>query len=140
MNEIVFVGGVFCIVRTNIFKENILVGIIVIVFVFLCVLKIGLELFRACFSKRASLLNYLFSPYFFAWRRDHLKQFSDLEIIKGICQSCEINGIDFSHDKLNLKDLLIRLFMKEFKGKDKGIYKKELENNINLANKIEKIN
>jgi hypothetical protein len=54
--------------------------LILAMLVALWLLKAVVGLFKAGYSRKVRLLNYLYSPYILAWRRDHWSDYSDEQI------------------------------------------------------------
>ncbi len=93
-------------------------------------------LIRAFYSKKVRLLNYLFSPYLFAWKRDFLSEYSDQEIAAAICRVCNIYDNSLVQENTNLKDFLISLHRKTRPSIEHDTYLKVLEENIAKAGKM----
>jgi hypothetical protein len=73
------------------------------------IIKGVVNLIRSKYSRKIRLLNYLYSPYLFAWRRDHLLGYTDEQIASAIC---EASGVDFNGLSIpsnNLDQFLIEL-------------------------------
>ncbi|MFH1068137.1 MAG: hypothetical protein V1794_00830 [Candidatus Glassbacteria bacterium] len=64
--------------------------------------KAVVSLFRAAYSKKIRLLNFLYSPHILAWRRDHWSEYSDEQIAVAICQA---SGLDSSEIITNISTL-----------------------------------
>jgi len=96
-------------------------------------LKGAYELIKTLYSRRTRLLNYLFSPYLFAWRRDFLSEYSDQEIESAICRVCDISLMP---ENTNLKDFLIVLHRKVRPFREHNVYPKILEENIAQAKQM----
>jgi len=64
------IGGVL-ILRSPILQNYKNIILIVLGVLLLWLLKGAYGLMRTFYSRKTRLLNYLFSPYLFAWRRDH---------------------------------------------------------------------
>jgi hypothetical protein len=93
-----------------IYIKNPFIWIIIIEFiVFLWLAKGVIGLIRAGYSKKIRLLNYLYSPYSFAWRRDHLSNYSDEDIAAAICEASGIDANQFSISGKTLDQFLIDL-------------------------------
>lgn len=129
------IGGVI-ILRSPIFQNYKNIILIVLGIILLWLLKGAYELIRALYSKKTRLLNYLFSPYLFAWRRDHLSEYSDQEIADAICRVCNIHDNSLIQENTNLKDFLIALHRKKRPPIEQEAYPKILEENIAQAEQI----
>ena len=105
------------------------------IFLFL-LLKGAYGLIKASYSRKTRLLNYLFSPYLFAWRRDHLSEYSDEEIATAICRTCDIHDNSLIKENTNLKDFLIALHRKTRPSIEHDAYPKILEENISQAEQM----
>lgn len=110
--------------------------LIVLGILLLWLLKGAYELIRTFYSRKTRLLNYLFSPYFFAWRRDHLSKYSDQEIASAICRICNIRDNSLIQESTNLKDFLIALHHKTRPPREHNLYPKRLEENIARAKQM----
>lgn len=110
--------------------------LIVLGIILLWLLKGAYGLIRAFYSKKTRLLNYLFSPYLFAWRRDHLSEYSDREIAAGICRVCNVHDDSLIQGNTNLKDFLIALHRKIRPSIEHSSYIKILEENIGQAEQM----
>lgn len=93
-------------------------------------------LIRAIYSRKVRLLNYLFSPYLFAWRRDFLSEYSDQEIAAAICTVCNIYDNSLVQENTSLKDFLIALHRKTRPPIEHDAYPKVLEENIAQAEQM----
>lgn len=82
------------------------------------------------FSKKYWIKKIVLSPYFFAWRRDHLKEFDDLDIIKSINQLCAINLKDINYSSI---EEYFTLIAEENLRIEKTDYSKILIDNKNKA-------
>ena len=76
--------------------------------VFLWLIKGVIGSIRAGYSKKIRLLNYLYSPYLLAWRRDHLSDYSDEQLAAAIC---ETSGVDIN--QLSISDMTLDNFLIE---------------------------
>jgi len=79
------------------------------ILVFVWLTKGVVSLIISTYSRKIRLLNYLYSPYLFAWRRDHLSGYTDEQIASAIC---EASGVDFNQLSIsgnNLDQFLIEL-------------------------------
>jgi hypothetical protein len=129
------IGGVI-LLRSPIFQNYKNVLLIVLAVLLLWLLKGSYELFRAFYSKKTRLLNYLFSPYLFAWRRDHLSQYSDQEIAAAICRVCKIHDDSLIQGIRDLKDFLIALHRKTRPIREHESYPDILNENISQAERM----
>ena len=111
--------------------------ILIVLGIFLLwLLKGAYELIRTFYSRKTRLLNYLFSPYLFAWRHDHLSAYSDQEIASAICRVCSIRDNSFIQENMDLKDFLIALHRKTRLFRGNKAYPKILEENIAQAEQM----
>jgi hypothetical protein len=78
----------------------------------------------------------LFSPYLFAWRRDHLSAYSEQEIASAICRVCDIQDNSLIQENTNLKNFLIALHRKTRPSWEHKTYPKILEENIAQAEQM----
>jgi hypothetical protein len=129
------VGGTI-ILRSPILQNYKIIVLIVLGILLLWLLKGAYGLIKAFYSRKTRLLNYLFSPYLFAWRRDHLSEYSDQEIADAICRVCNIHDNSLIQENANLKDFLIALHRKTRPLIEHGAYPKILEENIEQAKQI----
>lgn len=79
----------------------------VVVFVWLTRAVVGL--LRAAYSSNVRLLNYLYSPYLLAWRRDSWASYSDDEIANAICEASGIDPQRLAIHATTLDDFLVAL-------------------------------
>jgi len=86
--------------------------LIILVILLAWSLKGAYELVKTTYSKKARLLNYLFSPYLFAWRRDRLSKYSDQEIAIAILSVCNIHDNSLIQEDMDLTEFLIALHKK----------------------------
>lgn len=84
---------------------------ILLIYVFISYLFVKgvFEIFLAFFSTKTWLKNYLYSPYFFAWRRDHLSKYSDNQIARAIIIVCKIKKPTKLEDNTDIIEFLINL-------------------------------
>ncbi len=68
-----------------------------------------ISLFRAAYSPKIRLLNYLYSPYVLAWRRDHWSEYTDSQIARAICQVVGIDANTIVVDRMTIDDFLLAL-------------------------------
>ena len=129
------IGGVI-ILRSLILQNYKNIILIVLGILLLWLLKGAYELIRAFYSRKTRLLHYLFSPYFFAWRRDHFSKYSDQEIASAICRVCNIHDNSSILENTNLKDFLIALHHKTRPSREHKTYPKILEENIAQAEQM----
>lgn len=88
------------------------------------------------YSKKNKLLNYLYSPYLFAWKKDHLSEYSDTQIAKAICKICGISSSEIIDENVEIKDFLKSLCEKTRPQHEYEQYDKVIENSIEEANKL----
>jgi len=69
-------------------------------------------LYRAGYSRKVRLLNYLYSPYILAWRRDHWAGYSDEQIAVSICNAVGIDANTIEMDEMTLNNFLTALCRK----------------------------
>jgi len=129
------IGGVI-ILRLSILQNYKNIILIILGIFLLWLLKGVYELIRTLYSRGTRLLNYLFSPYLFAWRRDHLSEYSDQEIASAICRVCNIRDNSILQENMNLKDFLIALHHKTRPSKEHNEYPEILKENIAQAEKM----
>ena len=129
------IGGVI-ILRSLILQNYKNIILIVLGILLLWLLKGAYELIRTLYSRKTKLLNYLFSPYLFAWRRDHLIEYSDQEIASAICRVCNIHDSSLILENKNFKDFLIALHLKTRPSWEHKTYPKILEENIAQAEQM----
>jgi len=133
---VLFILGEVIILRSLILQSYKNIIQIVLVILLLWFLKGAYELIRTFYSRKTILLNYLFSPYLFAWRRDHLVEYSDQEIAFAICRVCNILDDSLIKENMNLKDFLIVLHSKTRPSWEHKTYPKILEENIAQAEQM----
>jgi hypothetical protein len=129
------IGGVI-ILRSLILQNYRNIILIVLGILLLWLLKGAYELIRTFYSRKTKLLNYLFSPYLFAWRRDHLIEYSDQEIASAICRVCNIHDNSLIQENTNLKNFLIALHRKTRPSCEHKTYPKILKENIAQAEQM----
>jgi len=129
------VGGTI-ILRSSILQNYKIIVLIVLGILLLWLLKGAYGLIKAFYSRKTRLLNYLFSPYLFAWRRDHLGKYSDREIAAAICRVCNIHDNSLIQEDANLKDFLITLHRKTRPPIEHNAYPKILEESIAQAEQM----
>ncbi|MCK5762514.1 MAG: hypothetical protein KAH05_00180 [Clostridiales bacterium] len=88
------------------------------------------------YSKKIRLLNYLYSPYLFAWHRDHLSEYTDQNISDAICIACSIEGKEILTSEMNLKEFLLALCLKTRPKFEYNQYPKVLEKSISQADNL----
>ncbi|MFH2145933.1 MAG: hypothetical protein ABII75_07915 [Candidatus Omnitrophota bacterium] len=131
-----FCAGALMVLASPILQSHKTIVLVVLFIIFLWLL-LGLHrLIRIFYSRKSRLLNYLFSPYLFAWKRDYLNQYSDKEIACAICRCCNIKDTLFVKQGINLKDFLIALHKKTRPVIEQSSYPKILEDNIKCAEKM----
>lgn len=94
------------------------------------------KLILASYSLKTRLLNYLYSPYLFVWRRDFWSKYSDQEIAQAICRACGIEDESLLRNNKSLEDFLILLCCKERPERECEIYPKILKKIIIQSNQI----
>lgn len=129
------VGGII-ILRSPILQNYKIIVLIALGILLLWLLKGTYELIKAFYSGKTRLLNYLFSPYLFAWRRDHLSEYSDQEIAVATCRVCNIHDNSLIQENMNLKDFLIALHRKTRPSIEHEAYPKILEENMSEAERM----
>ena len=128
------IGG-FIILKTPLLQNYIHIILIALIVISFWPLKGAYEIIRAFYSRKVRLLNYLFSPYLFAWRRDFLNKYSDQEIENAICNVCDVRDRGIIQKNTSLKDFLIALHRKTRPYIEQSTYPKVLEENIARAEK-----
>jgi len=78
----------------------------------LLLLKGLIGLFRTAYSAKIRLLNYLYSPYVIAWRRDHWSKYTDAQIGNAMCAAVGIDPCTIHVDEMSLDDFLLALCRK----------------------------
>ena len=129
------IGGTI-ILKSSILQNYKNIILIVLGILLLWLLKGAYGLIRAFYSRKTRLLNYLFSPYLFSWRRDHLSEYSDQEIAAAVCRVCNIHDNSLIQENTNLKDFLIALHQKTRPPIEHDAYPKILEENIGQAEQM----
>ena len=133
---ILFGVGGNIILRSPILQNYKIIVLIALGILLFWLLKGTYELIKAFYSRKTRLLNYLFSPYLFAWRRDHLSEYSDQEISAATCRVCNIHDNSLIQEKMNLKDFLIALHRKTRPSIEHEAYPKILEENMSEAERM----
>ncbi len=135
---IMFVVGVALFLRSPSIECYKTIALILIGILSIWFLKGFYEINRAFLSKKVRLMNYLFSPYLFAWRRDYLKKYSDQEVAVAILKACNIKDDSLIKEYINLKDFLIALHSKTIQASERGsqAYASVLEENIQQADRM----
>jgi len=131
-----FMFGSVLVLRTPFLKSYYNIALIVLGIVLFWFLKGAYELFKASYSKKVRLLNYLYSPYLLVWRRDFLKEYNDYEIITAILKVCDIQDSHLLKEGLDLKSFLIELHKKTMPNDNQERYLKNLEDNFSQSKKI----
>ena len=109
----------------------------IILFIILLWLLRGVyQIILPMYSKKIRILNYLYSPYLFAWRRDHLSEYTDRQIMDAICAACKINSKEIVSSEMELKDFLLALCQKTRPRYEYEQYPKVLEKSISEANNL----
>ena len=129
------IGGLIILTLPILRDYRSIVSIVLIVVLFWLLIG-AYRIIRAFYSKKVRLLNYLFSPYLFAWRRDFLTKYSDQEIESAICRVCDIDGRALISKNISLKDFLIVLHQKTRSSLEHDAYPKMLGENIARAEKM----
>jgi len=124
-------GGIIVLVQYHKTWVMILIGII-----FLLLLKGVMGLIKSKYSKNLRLLNYLYSPYLFAWRRDKLKEYTDQQITNAICIACGIDSKEILTSNMELNDFLLVLCQKTRPKYEYEQYPEVLEKSIAQANDL----
>lgn len=75
----------------------------------LLLLRGVIGLVRSAYSPKIRLLNYLYSPYLHAWKRDHWSNVSDEVIAKAICSAVDIDSNSFVLENISLDNFLTAL-------------------------------
>lgn len=83
--------------------------IILELIIFLWLTKAVVGLLRAAYSPSVRLLNYLYSPYLLAWRRDHWSLYNDEQIANAICRASGIAPQTLFVHGMTLDDFLLAL-------------------------------
>lgn len=133
---VLFSIGETLVLRSPILQNYRNLILIVLGILLLWLLKGTYELIRAFYSRKTWLLNYLFSPYLFAWRRDHLSEYSDHEIAAAICRVCNIRDENLIQAHADLKSFLIALHQKTRPPIEHKKYPEVLEENISQAEQM----
>ena len=138
---ILFGVGCILVLRSPLIERYRTIGLIILGLLSIWFLKGFYEIIRAFLSKKVRLLNYLFSPYLFAWRRDRLIKYSDKEIALAILKACNIKGDSLIKEEIKLKDFLIALHGKTMQAskQDSKAYLGLLEENIQKAERMVRI-
>ena len=85
---------------------------ILAILVALWLLKAVVGLFKAGYSRKVRLLNYLYSPYILAWRRDFWSEYTDEQIAVAICDAVGIDAKTTEVNEMTLDSFLIALCRK----------------------------
>ena len=133
---VLFSVGGSIVFRSSLLQNYRNIVLIVLGILLLWLLKGTYGLIRAFYSRKTRLLNYLFSPYLFAWRRDHLSEYSAQEIAAAICRVCNIHDNSLIQENTNLKDFLIALHRKTRPSVEYEAYAKILEEDIAQAGQM----
>jgi len=128
------IGGIVILTLPILRNYRNIVSIALIVILF-WLLRGAYRIIRVFYSRKVRLLNYLFSLYLFAWRRDFLSKYSDQEIENAICSVCDIDGCALISKNMSLKDFLIVLHQKTRPPLEHDVYPKILGENIARAEK-----
>jgi hypothetical protein len=131
-----FVAGSWIILSSSILI-NYRLWVFIVLFIILLWLSRGVyQVIIPMYSKKIRLLNYLYSPYIFAWRRDHLSEYTDRQIADAICVACGINNKDLFTSDLGLKEFLIALCHKTRPKFESKQYPEIIEKSISQANDL----
>ncbi|NPE30660.1 hypothetical protein HNV12_22430 [Methanococcoides sp. SA1] len=141
INRILFfsLGGLFLYIlsatKIYIAYSNTILLVFLLIGAFLEI-KAVYNLFMSAFSKKTILLNYLYSPYFLAWRKDRLQEYSDEEIINAICAAINFERNSISEQDFTLKLFLIELCKKMRSEIEFNKYRSILNKNIELSEQM----
>lgn len=131
-----FAAGSWIILRSSVLI-NYRIWVFIVLFIILLWLSRGAyQVMVPMYSKKIRLLNYLYSPYLFAWRRDHLSEYIDQQIADAICMACEIDSKEIVTSEMELKDFLLTLCRKTRPKYEYEQYPKVLEKSISQANDL----
>ena len=83
--------------------------LVVVCLIALWLLKAVVGLVRAGYSRKVRLLNYLYSPYVLAWRRDHWSDFTYQQIAAAICEAAGIDASNIKAEEDSLDSFLLAL-------------------------------
>lgn len=117
--------------QNNKFIISIVLGVMLILF-----LKYIYGIITATYSKKTRLLNYLYSPYLFVWKRDWFSEFSDYEIAAAILKVCDIKDDSLLEKNLELENFLINLQKKVRPPYEHKKYPQILKESKKQANRI----
>lgn len=134
--NVLFGVGVAIILRVVTPSSHRNIRLLVLGILLVWLLKGSYVLIRALDSAKTSLLNYLFSPYLFAWRRDYLSKYSDEQIAIATCRICNIHDTSFIEENTSLKDFLVALHRETRAATKHDFYPKVLQENIALARRV----
>jgi len=79
------------------------------VLVFAWLVKGVIGCLKGAYSKKVRLLNYLYSPYLLAWRRDRWSRYTDREVANALCVASGIDLEALGVREGTLDDFLIAL-------------------------------
>lgn len=88
------------------------------------------------YSKKTRLINYLYSPYLHAWRRDHLSKYSDKQIEIAICIACGIDYKEIVNNDMNLEEFLLILCKKTRSAHEYEKYSESLKASLEQAESL----
>ncbi|TET46837.1 hypothetical protein E3J62_03140 [candidate division TA06 bacterium] len=97
-------GAALVIIRFNRLWASILIGLISLwmahdVFIILV----------SKYSPKIRLRSYLYQPYFLAWRRDNLSEYTDEEVELAVCKACKIDPELIVTGEMDLSTFLLTL-------------------------------
>lgn len=128
--------GTFLILRSPIIRSFRLIILVILAIVLLWLIRGIYQTITPMYSKKIRLLNYLYSPYFWAWRRDHLSEFSDNQIAGAICIACGIESGGLLAEAVKLEDFLLILCKQTRPQFEYDKYPDVLEKSKEIANKL----
>lgn len=131
-----FIVGAISLLNSHPLEDFKTVALIILVLTGIWLLKGSYEVIRAFNSRNVWLLNYLFSPYIFAWRNDHLSEYSDYEIGQAILRLCNLRPKKSLSVDIDLKTFLIALHRHVRPKQEHDSYHKLLEDNIRQASEM----
>ncbi len=131
-----FAAGSWTIIRYSVLT-NYRIGVFIVLLIILFWLSRGAyQVIVPMYSQKVRLLNYLYSPYLFAWRRDHLSGYTNQQIADAICIACGIDGKEIVTSEMELKEFLLTLCQKIRPKYEYAQYPKVLEESISQANNL----
>lgn len=128
-------GIYFILISTNLANINFqsLIIFFVVIYFSIKLFKNLFEYMLLYFSKKYWIKKIVLSPYFFAWRRDHLKEYDEIDIIKSINQMCSINLKNCNYSNI---EEYFTLIAEENLRIGKTEYSKILSDNKNKADSL----